>query len=871
MSSSAAGSTVPDRSERWFERRSIHVALAVAIGAVGLFALHALAREVTWAQLTAALDATPPRDIALAFAFTASSFVALALYDVAAVRVAAPGRVPVRVAALAGAAGYAMSNTLGFALLTGGTLRARIYGAHGLDARAVAGVLATSWLTFWMGVATAAGAMLLIDPTGPAARLGLSPAVDRAVGAALVLLVLALLAWLAWQGRRGEAPVVTVRGRTVRLPTARLALAQTAIALLDIGSAAMALWVLLPASVDVGPAAFFVAYVAAVVIGIASHSPGGLGAFEATLLAALGLGGDASVLAALILYRLVYYVLPFVVAAIGIAFTWWRGHREGAAARAQALSDLAAPLVPPLAAGLCVLAGAVLLFSGALPATEPRTEALRLVAPLAVIESSHLVGSALGAALIVLARGLLRRREAAWRWAIAALALGAVASLLKGLDWVEAGLMGLGIVLLLAFRSAFYRGGGVGRVTPGWLAGAALMVGASVWLGLVAYRHVGYADELWWRFAWDGDASRFLRSSVAAAVALLALGAAGLVRRTPDDDAPEPIPDAVRRVVAGCADTEAALALLGDKRFLLAPGGDAFLMYRRTATAMIAKSDPMALPGADEAAVEALGWELLERADRAGLAPAFYAVGTRHLPLYLSMGLAVLKIGEVARVDLAAFTMEGKHRKELRYSRSRAERDGLVFEVVPPEAVPALLPELRAVSDAWLAEKAGSEKSFALGGFDEAYLRNFPHALMRRGAGGEIVAFANLWPGDGQTELSLDLMRHGPGAPPTTMNAMFAAMMLWGQARGYRWFNLGAAPFAGLSPHPLASRWNRIGAFVYDHGGAFYHFEGLRAFKEKFDPVWSPNYLVCPHGLAAARVLVEVNRLVSGGARGLLG
>ena len=194
-----------------------------------------------------------------------------------------------------------------------------------------------------------------------------------------------------------------------------------------------------------------------------------------------------------------------------------------------------------------------------------------------------------------------------------------------------------------------------------------------------------------------------------------------------------------------------------------------------------------------------------------------------------------------------------------------------MFEVVPPEAVPALLPELRAVSDAWLAEKAGAEKSFALGGFDGDYLVNFPHALMRRGAGGEIVAFANLWPGDGRTELSLDLMRHLPGAPPTTMNAMFAAMMLWGQARGYQWFNLGAAPFAGLSSHPLASRWNRIGAFVYGHGEAFYHFEGLRAFKEKFDPVWSPNYLVCPHGLAAARVLVEVNRLVSGGARGLLG
>ena len=84
------------------------------------------------------------------------------------------------------------------------------------------------------------------------------------------------------------------------------------------------------------------------------------------------------------------------------------------------------------------------------------------------------------------------------------------------------------------------------------------------------------------------------------------------------------------------------------------------------------------------------------------------------------------------------------------------------------------------------------------------------------------------------------------------------------------WFSLGAAPFSGIDNHQLSPLWNRIGGFVYEHGEHFYNFEGLRAFKQKFDPEWSPNYLACPGGLAAPRILYEVNVLISGGLRGLI-
>jgi len=175
---------------------------------------------------------------------------------------------------------------------------------------------------------------------------------------------------------------------------------------------------------------------------------------------------------------------------------------------------------------------------------------------------------------------------------------------------------------------------------------------------------------------------------------------------------------------------------------------------------------------------------------------------------------------------------------------------------------------LRAVSDAWLRRKVGHEKGFSLGRFDERYLAEFDCAVMRRG--GTIVAFANIWRGAGRHEISVDLMRYMPGVSKVMMDALFAQLLLYGKGEGYRWFSLGAAPLAGLSDHPLASTWNRIGTFIYRRGDEIYNFEGLRAFKEKFSPTWTPQYLACSGGLAIPQVLFDVASLMAGGPIGIL-
>lgn len=196
------------------------------------------------------------------------------------------------------------------------------------------------------------------------------------------------------------------------------------------------------------------------------------------------------------------------------------------------------------------------------------------------------------------------------------------------------------------------------------------------------------------------------------------------------------------------------------------------------------------------------------------------------------------------------------------------EREGWTFEVRPREAVPELMPRLQAISDAWLAEKNTREKGFSLGWFSPRYLEQGPVALVCKD--GVLTGFANVWAPDTKEELSVDLMRYLPGSPHGAMDYLFTSLMLWGRQQGFQRFNLGMAPFSGFEERALAPVWNRLGALVFRHGEHFYNFQGLRHYKEKFRPDWSPRYLASPGGLALPGVLTGVASLVSRGLGGVV-
>jgi phosphatidylglycerol lysyltransferase len=224
-----------------------------------------------------------------------------------------------------------------------------------------------------------------------------------------------------------------------------------------------------------------------------------------------------------------------------------------------------------------------------------------------------------------------------------------------------------------------------------------------------------------------------------------------------------------------------------------------------------------------------------------------------------------VKLGEEARVNLERFTLEGSEGSKFRQLVRRLERDGGTFRIVPAPEVPSIIDHLEAVSNDWLAAKAGAEKGFSLGSFDRDYVSRFPIAVVEMG--GRIVAFANLWLGAERHEASIDLMRYHRSAPRNVMEALLIHTLVWAQQQGYHWFALGMAPMSGFATSPIAPLWTRAGHFLYTHGEALYRFQGLRAYKEKFHPVWTSRYLAYRGNWKLPRILADVAVLVAGGYR----
>jgi len=855
---------IPPRGERpgWLRPERIVPLLGLAIFFVALTVLYRTLEGQRFREIWEALHALPDRRIVTAFLLTAASYVAMTFYDhlaIAYLRRSLPwGKI-----SFASFVSYVFSNNLGLSLITSGSIRYRLYSSWGLAAEEVTRLVAFTTTTFWLGILALGGTLFLVRPPSLPAGLPLPLHSARAIGVVFVGLVMTYLVVMATR----RTPV-RLRGWELPLPTLRQAGLQIGVGVIDWIVAGSVLFALLPPETGLSFWSALAVYLLAQVVALISNVPGGLGVFETMVLAlAPGLPRPA-LLGALLAYRAIYYLLPLAVAALLLGLHEL-GQRQTVVVKAARTAGRWTAAVIPQVLGLAVLvAGAGLLFSGATPAHPARLAWLQQAVPLPVVEASHFLASVIGACLLLLGRGLQRRLDGAWLVAVALLAVAVASSLLKGAHYGEALFLALLLAATLPCRRQFYRRASLlsEPFTPEWIATIVLVLGCTVWLGLFAYQHVDYSHELWWRFAFTADAPRFLRATVGTAIVVLIFAAAKLLRPAPPEPTtpgPDDLATAVTLVAASPRST-AYLALLGDKSLLFDEDRSGFLMYGVEGRSWVAMGDPVA-PA--EVARE-LVWQFRALVERHGGWPIFYEVAPDTLPLYVDMGLTPLKIGEEARVPLGTFDLEGPARRGLRYIHRRLGKEGCTCEIIAPTDVAALLPELREISDAWLAEKRTREKGFSLGFFDDAYLPYCPVAVVRQG--GRAIAFTNLWLAGDHEELSLDLMRHLPTAPNGVMEYLFVSLMLWGKEQGFGWLSLGMAPLAGLENRPFAPLWNRIGAIIFRHGEEFYNFEGLRQYKAKFDPVWEPRYLVCPRGAAIPRIFLNIATLISGGVTGIL-
>ena len=649
----------------------------------------------------------------------------------------------------------------------------------------------------------------------------------------------------------------------IPVPSAGIAFAQVAVASTDLLCAAGVLYVLLPPQADDRFRRIRGFYLIAISAGIISNVPGGVGVFESVLLLIFHAVPPDHLLGALLAYRIIYYFGPFAVALalLGAHELWvhrgpmvrlgrlgrtWLERGDAAGERHRGVRRRCRTAV--------------------FRRHARHQRSIGLVAAFRALADSRVVAFARQrrrCGLMVLANGLYRRLDAAWWLTMWLLCAGVLLSLLKGFDYEEATILAAVAVLLVSARARFQRRASLieQRFSGPWIFAVLLVLGTAVFLVLFAYRHIPYERDLWWQFAFEASAPRSLRALLLASMIAAAYGLWRLLRPSkPPISAPtaDDLQQA-EALIANGHDTNANLALLGDKHLMFNDDRTAFIMYQVSGSSWVSMGDPVG----PASLCEALAWDFLEQCDRMAVLPVFYQVAPDNLSLYIDLGLTLTKLGEEARIPLSAFSLDGAGRADLRQSHRRAGRDGAQFAVVARSEVPAIMPQLRAVSDWWLAEKQAGEKRFSLGYFDENYLSHFDCAVVRHG--GVIVAFANIWRAGMDMELSVDLMRYSEAAPKGVIDFLLIECMLWGKAQKYQWFNLGMAPLSGLEEHALAPTWHKLGRIMQRYGESFYHFEGLRKYKEKFLPVWRPRYLAASGRFAVAGALLDVTALISGG------
>jgi phosphatidylglycerol lysyltransferase len=862
---SATISPLPRAAEQHTQRsayRWLGPAFAVAVGTLALVALRAEAHALRYRQLSAAVRALPTRSLLLAVVATVVAYAVLPAYDALALRYV--GRpLGLRRTAFASLIAYGFSQTVGLAALTGASIRYRLWTAWGLSGAEVAQGVAFTTVTLWLGVATVGGIACLVASLPAGASTMLAPGAIHALGIALLCVPVGYLAWNLTARRP-----LALGGWRFAAPGARTAWLQILVSSADWLLASLVLYVLV-APLGVSLTTLVCVFVLGQVLGLVSHIPGGLGVFESVVVLALRpVAPPAAVLPALIAYRAIYYAAPFALAALGLA-TYEVARRDSVVGSVARRAGSWLPGTVPYFLSLTTFgAGVLLMFSGATPGVHSRLRWLDAFFPLGVIEVSHFAASVAGVILILLANGIRRRLDAAYHVAVFALVVGIAGSLLKGADYEEAIALIIVLCAVIPARPHFFRRAALTSepLTPGWIAALTLTLVGTVLLGLFSYGSAVFSHDLWWRFAAVADAPRFVRAMAGTTVVVVAFALARLLRPATATATPPGAADLarVKAIANRCSDVRGHLALLGDKSVLFSDSGESFIMYGVSGRSWVALGDPIG-PTSEHAE---LAWRFRELAHRHGGWPVFYQVSPDLLPLCIDLGLTLLKLGEEAHVMLREFTLDGGSRRGLRRTINDVERTGTMFEIIPPEDVPALLPVLQAVSDDWLAAKRTREKGFSLGFFDAEYLANFPIAVARRD--GEVVAFANVWTSDARQTVSVDLMRFSSAAPRGVMEYLFVKLMVWAKSEGYVMFDLGMAPLSGFERRALAPAWQRLGALVYRHGEHFYHFRGLRQYKEKFDPVWEPRYLATPGGLAIPRILANVTALVSGGLAGVV-
>lgn len=526
-------------------RSALAAALNLLMFGVALWVLDRVLHEYAYRDIDAALHATPFFRVLLAALMSALGYLALVGYDVVAFRFIGLS-VPLRRMLMPSFVSAVVGTTAPAAAAAAGGIRYRLYQTIGLTASGAVAVAGFNVVTYALGFATLGGVGLLLGPTAAASAGVTVP------GRLLATVLIATVAAYLLLARFGRAPL-HVAGRTLPLPSFPIALAQLGVSLADWMFSSTPLYFLLIGLSPIPFLPFLTAFLVAQFAALFLPIPAGVGVFEAILLLLRPSGVPVPhILAALLLYRVVYFLLP-LVAAGGLLAGRGLARIRASAQPVRELLHAASALAPRALALTTFLAGVLLLVTGAIPMDDRRLAWLGELLPLSVIEASHFLSSIVGAVLVLSAWGLERRSRVAYALVRVLFGVGSVLTLLRSFDVRLASFLAITLVILILVGREFPRVGPSAREPMGsrWVFAAGAVFLVEAWVVVLLYRHVQFSGDVWWRFALSGQGPRALRAAVGASIVMLLLAIGRLFSGSAPQNAdpltwPRPVPNSRR-------------------------------------------------------------------------------------------------------------------------------------------------------------------------------------------------------------------------------------------------------------------------------------------------------------------------------------
>ena len=625
---------------------------------------------------------------------------------------------------------------------------------------------------------------------------------------------------------------------------------------------------------DIGIGAVLGVYSIAAIAGIMSFMPGGLGSFD--LIALIGLqryGMETSnALAVLVLFRVFFFLTPAFVGMAFMILNLMMDGREklfsysyitnfGFFNSAMKYYKTYNDFINVLLSIMVFAGGIVLLISAVKPGIAERMALIAGYIPVSLLNFSQMISIVIGFLLCVLSVEILYKVKRAYSMAVRFLAAGIIFTFLKGLDFEE-GLFLLTVLILLRFsKPNFYRFSIPVRFSK------VIMVSALGLVAILLYYVMSeriFIEFLSHDFSYVQDSGFYgdilFHSMITFMIFSGFLFFLYFKKPRLENDPLFEDPDLEKLTLFlkdHTGDALSHLLFLGDKKFFWAAGNRVVIPYAKFRDLIVVLGDPIGRREDLPAAIH----EFQDFLDKYGYEAVFYEVSDRFLSIYHESGYYFFKLGEEAIIDLDAFSLAGASRSNLRHTFNSFCKKGYTFEILDPPFGVSFLAECREISEEWLAGR--KEMGFSMGWHNETYLNRSKIAALRDPEG-KLLAFVSLMPSyDGNQSMSTDLMRIRSEVPHGTMDFIFLSLINYLKENHFRYFNLGMAPLSNVGMTPYSHFRERMARFAFQYGKFFYSFEGLRKYKEKYDPVWKPRYLAYPQLISLPATILEISMLVS--------